>query len=109
MSGNGQRTERCIRARMCAGPISDRLLSRSEELAKKLKDLAIDEIISVNEGVKVVVAKVVHPGVEITIGESTMAILEECKKATYYLSGDEIKIFKIDKLSRVHFPLVLLG
>ena len=72
----------------------DHLLSRREELVKKLKDLVIEEIISVNEDAKVVVNKVVHPGVEITIGESTMAILEEYKKTTFYLSGDEIKIKK---------------
>jgi len=54
----------------------------------------IEEIISVNEGAKIVVNKVVHPGVEITIGESTMAILEEYKKATFYLSEDEIRILK---------------
>jgi len=70
----------------------DHLLSRREELVKKLKDLASVEILPVNEGAKVVVNKVVHPGVEITIGEPTMTILEECKKATFYLSGDEIKI-----------------
>jgi len=70
----------------------DRLLSRREELVKKLKDLASIEILPVNEGAKVVVNKVVHPGVEITIGESTMTILEECKKTTFYLTGDEIKI-----------------
>src|SRR3989304_8850106 len=70
----------------------DHLLSRREELVKKLKDLVIEEIISVNEDAKVVVNKVVHPGVEITIGESTMAILEEYKKTTFYLSGDEIEI-----------------
>src|SRR3990167_7504742 len=72
----------------------DHLLSRREELVKKLKDLVIEEIISVNEGAKIVVNKVVHPGVEITIGESTMAILEEYKKATFYLSEDEIRILK---------------
>jgi len=72
----------------------DHLLSRREESAKKLKDLEIEEIISVNEGAKIVVNKVVHPGVEITIGESTMAILEEYKKATFYLSEDEIRILK---------------
>ena len=72
----------------------DHLLSRREELVKKLKDLASVEILPVNEGAKVVVNKVVHPGVEITIGEPTMTILEECKKATFYLSGDEIKIKK---------------
>ena len=72
----------------------DHLLSRREELVKKLKDLVIEEIISVNEDAKVVVNKVAHPGVEITIGESTMAILEEYKKTTFYLSGDEIKIKK---------------
>lgn len=70
----------------------DHLLSRREELVKKLKDLASVEILPVNEGAKVVVNKVVHPGVEITIGESTMTILEEWKKTTFYLSGDEIKI-----------------
>ncbi|MCR4321729.1 MAG: FapA family protein [Candidatus Brocadiaceae bacterium] len=70
----------------------DHLLSRREELVKKLKDFASVEILPVNEGAKVVVNKVVHPGVEITIGEPTMTILEECKKATFYLSGDEIKI-----------------
>ncbi|MBM4065931.1 MAG: DUF342 domain-containing protein [Planctomycetes bacterium] len=70
----------------------DRLLSRREELVKKLKDLASVEILPVNEGAKVVVNKVVHPGVEITIGESTMTILEERKKATFYLTGDEIRI-----------------
>ena len=48
----------------------------------------------VNKDAKVVVNKVVHPGVEITIGESTMTILEECKKATFYLTGDEIKTKK---------------
>ncbi|MBM2834741.1 MAG: hypothetical protein HW406_1902 [Candidatus Brocadiaceae bacterium] len=72
----------------------DRLLSRREELAKKLNDLASEEKISVTEDAKVVVNKVVHPGVEITIGESTMTILEECKKTTFYLTGDEIKIKK---------------
>ncbi|HHT9108681.1 MAG TPA: DUF342 domain-containing protein [Candidatus Wunengus sp. YC63] len=70
----------------------DRLLSRREELVKKLNDLASEEIVSVNKDAKVVVHKVVHPGVEITIGESTMTIIEECKKATFYLTGDEIKI-----------------
>src|SRR3972149_6246483 len=70
----------------------DHLLSRREELVKKLKDLASEEIVSVNKDAKVVVHKVVHPGVEITIGESTMTIIEECKKATFYLTGDEIKI-----------------
>jgi len=70
----------------------DHLLSRRDELVKKLKDLASVEILPVNEGAKVVVNKVVHPGVEIKIGESTIAILEECKKATFYLTGDEIKI-----------------
>ena len=72
----------------------DHLLSRREELVKKLKDLASVEILPVNEGAKVVVNKVVHPGVEIKIGESTIAILEECKKATFYLTGDEIKTKK---------------
>ena len=70
----------------------DHLLSRREELVKKLKDLASVEILPVNEGAKVVVNKVVHPGIEIKIGESTMTILEECKKTTFYLTGDEIKI-----------------
>src|SRR3989339_1858198 len=72
----------------------DHLLSRREELVKKLKDLASEEIVSVNKDAKVVVHKVVHPGVEIKIGESTMSILEECKKTTFYLTGDEIKIKK---------------
>ena len=72
----------------------DRLLSRREELVKKLNDLASEEKISVTEDAKVVVNKIVHPGVEITIGEPTMTILEECKKATFYLTGDEIKIKK---------------
>ncbi|HHT9112392.1 MAG: DUF342 domain-containing protein [Planctomycetes bacterium] len=72
----------------------DRLLSRREELVKKLNDLASEEIVSVNKDAKVLVHKVVHPGVEIKIGESTMTILEECKKATFYLTGDEIKIKK---------------
>ena len=40
----------------------DHLLSRREELVKKLKDLASVEILPVNEGAKVVVNKVVHPG-----------------------------------------------
>jgi len=70
----------------------DRLLSRREGLTKKLNDLASEEKISVTEDAKVVVNKIVHPGVEITIGESTMTIIEECKKATFYLTGDEIKI-----------------
>ena len=70
----------------------DHLLSRREELVKKLKDLASVEILPVNEGAKVVVNKVVHPGIEIKIGESTMTILEECRGTTFYLSGDEIKI-----------------
>ncbi|MBI2472337.1 MAG: DUF342 domain-containing protein [Planctomycetes bacterium] len=72
----------------------DHLLSRREEIVKKLKDLASEEIVAVNNEAKVVVNKVVHPGVEITIGESTMTILEEYKKTTFYLSGDEIKIKK---------------
>jgi len=72
----------------------DHLLSRREELVKKLKDLASEEIVPVNKDAKIMVNRVVHPGVEITIGESTMTILEECKKATFYLSGDEIKIKK---------------
>lgn len=72
----------------------DHLLSRREELVKKLKDIAREENLPVNEGAKVVVNKVVHAGVEITIGESTMTILEECHGTTFYLSGDEIKIKK---------------
>ena len=72
----------------------DRLLSRREELVKKLKDIAREENLPVNEHAKVVVNKVVHAGVEITIGESTMTILEECRGTTFYLSGDEIKIKK---------------
>ena len=70
----------------------DHLLSRREELVKKLKDLASEEIVPVNKDAKIMVNRVVHPGIEIKIGESTMTILEECKKATFYLSGDEIKI-----------------
>jgi len=72
----------------------DHLLSRREELVKKLKDLASEEIVPVNKDAKIMVNRVVHPGVEITIGESTMTILEECKKATFYLTGDEIKTKK---------------
>ena len=72
----------------------DHLLSRREELVKKLKDLEFEEIVPVNKDAKVVVNKVVHPGVEITIGESTMSILEEYRGTTFYLSGDEIKIKK---------------
>ncbi|HHT9144816.1 MAG TPA: DUF342 domain-containing protein [Candidatus Wunengus sp. YC61] len=70
----------------------DHLLSRREELVKKLNDLEIEEIVPVNKDAKVVVNKVVHPGVEITIGESTMSILDESRGTTFYLSGDEIKI-----------------
>ena len=49
----------------------------------------------VNKDAKVVVNKVVHPGVEITIGESTMSILDEYRGTTFYLSGDEIKNKKV--------------
>ena len=70
----------------------DHLLSRREELVKKLKDLASEEIVPVNKDAKIMVNRVVHPGIEIKIGESTMTILEECKKTTFYLTGDEIKI-----------------
>src|SRR3972149_6017043 len=69
----------------------DHLLSRREEFVKKLKDLESEEIVPVNKDAKVVVNKVVHPGVEITIGDSTMSILEEYRGTTFYLSGDEIK------------------
>src|SRR3990170_9046630 len=66
----------------------DHLLSRREEFVKKLKDLESEEIVPVNKDAKVVVNKVVHPGVEITIGDSTMSILEEYRGTTFYLSGD---------------------
>ena len=72
----------------------DHLLSRREEFVKKLKDLESEEIVPVNKDAKVVVNKVVHPGVEITIGDSTMSILEEYRGTTFYLSGDEIKTKK---------------
>ena len=72
----------------------DHLLSRREELVKKLKDLASEEIVPVNKDAKIMVNRVVHPGIEIKIGESTMTVLEEYHGTTFYLSGDEIKTKK---------------
>ena len=73
----------------------DRLLSRREEIVKKLKHLSNNEIVSVNKDAKIVVNRIVHPGVEIKIGDSAITILEEYPKATFYLSGEEIKTKKV--------------
>ncbi len=73
----------------------DRLLSRREELVKKLGNLVSNEVVPVNEGAKIVVNKVAHPGVEIKIGEPAITLLEEYARVTFSLSENEIKIKKI--------------
>ncbi len=73
----------------------DNLHSRREELVKKLRNLVSDEVVPVNEGAKIVVNRVVHPGVEIKIGEPAITLLEECTRVTFYSSEDEIKIKKM--------------
>ncbi|WP_347274117.1 FapA family protein [Candidatus Kuenenia sp.] len=67
------------------------LLSRKEEIEKRLRDLPSGETVPVYKDAKVVVYKVVYPGVEIKIGEATMSILEECYNTTFYLFEGEIK------------------
>ena len=67
------------------------LLSRKEEIEKRLRDLPSGETVPVYKDAKVVVYKVVYPGVEIKIGEATMSILEECHNTTFYLFENEIK------------------
>lgn len=66
-------------------------LSQKEEIEKRLRDLPNGGTISVYKDAKVVVNKVVYPGVEIKIGESTISILEEYYNTTFYLSENEIK------------------
>jgi uncharacterized protein (DUF342 family) len=74
--------------------IFERLVPRKNEVEKKLKILESDGILPVNKDAKVVVNKVVHPGVEIKIGELAMDILEEYRGATFFLSEDEIRVKK---------------
>lgn len=72
----------------------DHLLSRREELVKKLRTLVSDEVLTVNEDAKIVVNRVVHPGVEIKIGEPAITLLEECTRVTFFFSENEIKFKK---------------
>ncbi len=72
----------------------EHLLSQKEDILKKLHGITMEEVLSVNNDARIVVHKVVHPGVVIKIWESAMTILDECNNVTFYLADNEIKMKK---------------